>query len=169
MLKSGLTQKAFYDPGTSPRFTDAQNYAGGPGIPTSQTLWGFGAPAFHIIGYALAFSGPNSPLYSTNQNTTLQAEVPPGGTSMIGVSDRELMADANLSDTANSPYANSGNNFSSVIGSYQFNFQPYPHTSPHLIRGIPAGGNIGFKDGHVQWRQFNAMIPRTATGKPFWW
>jgi prepilin-type N-terminal cleavage/methylation domain-containing protein len=173
MLRSGLTKKAFYCPGTSPRFSDVINYAGGPGIPATQTLWGFGMTApnnFHIIGYALAFSGTNCVLVNTYQNTTLQAEVPPGGTSVVGVSDRELVTDAILSVNANLPgYSNPGNNYSSVPGSFQMNFQTYNHTSPHLIRGMPSGGNIGFKDGHVQWRQFNVMIPRTAKGNPFWW
>jgi prepilin-type N-terminal cleavage/methylation domain-containing protein len=172
MLRSGLTMKTFYDPGTSPRFSDAQNYSGGPGIPVAQTLWGFGEPSFHIIGYALAFSGANSVLYQANQNTTLQAEVPPGGTSVVGVSDRVLMADATISVSTNSPYASAGNNFSVVKGSYQFNYQPYAHTSPHLIRGIPTGGNVGFKDGHVQWSQFNVMVPRAGNNSGqayFWW
>ncbi len=182
MLSSGLTKKAFYDPGTSPRFTDVQNWQGGPGIPAmgqSSTLWNYGVTAnppattdTHIVGYALAFSGPGCVLINTNQNTTLQAEVPPGGTSIIGVSTRELVTCAILSSSATLPgYSNPGNNYSSVVGYFQQNYQPYAHTSPHLIKNLPTGGNIGFKDGHVEWRQFNAMIPRSGSAGVayFWW
>ena len=181
MLQAGLTKKAFYDPGTSPKFSDTENWAG-PGVTPygqSSTLWNFGVTAnppaisdTHIVGYALAFSGPGCLLVNTNQNTTLQAEVPPGGTGTVGVSSRELIADAIISSSATLPgYSNPGNNYSSIAGYFEKNNQIYPHTSPHLIRGMPTGGNVGFKDGHVEWRQFNVMIPRTDPNatKPFWW
>jgi hypothetical protein len=33
-----------------------------------------------------------------------------------------------------------------------------------------AGGNVEFKDGHVQWRPFSHMIVRTGANDPgFWW
>jgi prepilin-type N-terminal cleavage/methylation domain-containing protein len=179
MLSSGLTKKTFYDPGTSPKFTDVENWAG-PGIVpfgASSTLWNYGVTAsppaasdFHIVGYALAFSGPYSVLSKTNQNTTLQAEVPPGGTSIVGVSSRELFACAVISSSATLPgFSNPGNNYSTIVGYFKKNNVLYPHTSPHMIRGMPTGGNIGFKDGHVEWRQFNVMIPRTSSGANFWW
>jgi hypothetical protein len=34
---------------------------------------------------------------------------------------------------------------------------------------IPAGGNVGFKDGHVVWRKFDNMNPVAVTGPSFWW
>jgi prepilin-type processing-associated H-X9-DG protein len=49
------------------------------------------------------------------------------------------------------------------------------HRTSHLIRGFPVGGNIGMLDGHVEWRKFQYMFPRTnpsVNGVPiptFWW
>ena len=179
MLKSGLTKKLFYDPGTAPTFSDKENWQG-PGVTqfgASSTLWNFKVTAnppvasdVHVIGYALAFSGPSCLLANTNQNTTLQAEVPPGGTGTIGVSDRELMTCAILSQFATLPgYSNPGNNYSSMAGGFKVNNVQYPHLSPHIIKNMPTGGNIGFKDGHVEWRQFRLMMPRSSTSAIFWW
>lgn len=33
----------------------------------------------------------------------------------------------------------------------------------------PAGGNIGFVDGHVEWRKFNKMEHQVTRGMWFWW
>jgi prepilin-type N-terminal cleavage/methylation domain-containing protein len=179
MLSSGLTKKAFYDPGTEPRFTDVENWAG-PGATAygpSSTLWNFGVTAnppaatdIHVIGYAFAFSGAASKLLATNQNTTLQAEIPSGGSGVIGVSDRVLIADAIISTSANTPgYSNPGNNYSSVVGGFEVNNVVYNHTSPHIVGALPTGGDVGYKDGHAEWRKFQIMIPRSASGTTFWW
>jgi hypothetical protein len=47
----------------------------------------------------------------------------------------------------------------------------YPHISAHLKGSLPQGGNIGYKDGHAEWRKFNIMIPRAQNGNSpyFWW
>ena len=59
---------------------------------------------------------------------------------------------------------------SSVLScSTNFGFRVYPHLSPHLKGGIPQGGMVGYKDGHVSWRKFKDMIPRTTSGSVFWW
>jgi len=186
MLRSGLTKKALYDPGTEPRFTDKENWAT-PGV--GNCLWNFnntvdgGDVGFHIVGYALAFNGKdprtglnNGLLAPTNQNISLQAEniTIAGNSVVMPVSDRVLVADAILSDNANLPgYANRANNYTSVVGGFEQNGVAYPHTSPHVINGLPAGGSVGFKDGHVVWHKFidaaNPMTPRTIAGKVFWW
>jgi prepilin-type N-terminal cleavage/methylation domain-containing protein len=172
MLSSGLTMKALFDPGTEPKFSDLENYAG-PGTGPSSTLWNFDAAgAFHIIGYALAFSGAASRLDATNQNKTLQSEpISIAGQSvLIPVSDRVLIADAILSVNGVTPgYSNPGNNYASIPGGFQKNGVVYPHTSPHLKNGLPTGGDIGYKDGHAEWRKFNVMTPRTTSGAVFWW
>jgi prepilin-type N-terminal cleavage/methylation domain-containing protein len=180
LLKSGLTEKTFYCPGTAARFTDQQNWAG-PGA----TLWGFGMgknPPFHVVGYAFAFSGSGI-LDQTNQNTTLQSETvnnDANWTSLgisvnYGVSDRVLVADATLSAAINTlpngsiglpGYQHPENNYTDIIGSYAIH-----HLSPHLNNTIPAGGFVGFKDAHVEWRLFQDMVPRSTgtTDAVFWW
>jgi prepilin-type processing-associated H-X9-DG protein len=46
-----------------------------------------------------------------------------------------------------------------------------PHTSPHLNGSLPAGGNLGMLDGHVEWRRFQDMQIRTPSSAApnFWW
>jgi prepilin-type N-terminal cleavage/methylation domain-containing protein len=180
MLKAGLTPKTFYCPGTAPRFTDRQNWAG-PGIGADSTLWNFGVTAnppavtdFHIIGYALALSGTNCMLAPTNRNTTLQPEAivfPSGEQALLPVSDRELMADCTLSVGGLTPgYLHPENIYNKISGGFEQNGAVYPHLSAHLEgKTVPLGGHVGFKDGHVEWRKFQLMVPRTDAGAVFWW
>lgn len=171
MLRSGMTKKSMYCPGTAPRYTDKENWSG-PGVGVNSTLWNFDATGgFHIIGYALAFNGPNSLLDATNQNKTLQQEsiTMAGQAINIPLADRVLIADATISQFANLPYASAANNFNSINGGFMQNGVIYPHLSPHLEKSVPSGGHLGFKDGHAEWRKFNTMRPRTRSGTVFWW
>ena len=163
MLKSGLLTNTFFCPSTAPKFNDQINWAG-PG----PTLWGF-STAFHIVGYAFAFSGGF--LDPTNQNTTLQPEAiynfpSPGLTTTYRASERVLVADAIISaGNAQPGYSNPGNNYTEIAGGFYLH-----HVSPHLKGTVPMGGNLGFKDGHVDWRSFQMMVPRTGNNMPyFWW
>ena len=177
MLSSGLTKKAFYCPGTAPKFTDYENYQE-PGTDSNgngYNLWDFDKnKAFHVVGYALAFNGAASKLDTTNQNTSLQPErisFPLLGTSVVvPVAERVLVADALLSTAAN---VNPGTSFTAVGGAGGFqqpNVNPYLHTSPHLKGSLPSGGNVGYKDSHAEWRKFELMVPRTGANTPaFWW
>jgi prepilin-type N-terminal cleavage/methylation domain-containing protein len=188
MLNSGLTKKALYDPGAEPKFTDKENW-NTPGV--GNCLWNFnnvnvgGDTGFHIVGYALALNGKDprdgvnySLLDPTNQNTTLQAEkitfAALGTSVVVPVSDRVLIADAILSVGGATPgSSNPGNNYSSIPGGFMQNGAVYNHTSPHITRGgLPAGGDVGCKDGHAVWHKFGVptvMSPRTTGGSVFWW
>ena len=174
LIASGLQKKSFYCPGTAPRFTDNENFVtpGNAANGAPACLWNFGYntannTGFHVIGYSLAFWGDAGAcaLDITNQNKTMQAEtITVGGqTTMVPPSDRVLIADANLSDSANLP-AVSANNYTKVDGGFYVS-----HISPHLRGNMPDGGSVGYKDGHVQWVKFNLMRPRTIQGKVFWW
>ena len=174
LLKSGTEKRTFYCPGTSPRFTDKENWAG-PGTGANSTLWNYDATGgFRTVGYALAFSGPNSKLSPTNQNATIQPErfsFPLLGISyIVPVSERVLVADATISFSATLPgYAHPENNYANIAGGFTQNGVTYPHVSPHLKGAVPVGGNLGFKDGHVAWRNFELMTPRSTSGAAFWW
>ncbi len=195
MLLSGLTKKTFYDPGTEPRFTDVENWANKPGNQVyghASTLWNFQisgpVPAvgdFHVTGYAFAFSSDAASgviatskdpckLAVTNRNKTLQPEIVGGA--LRPIADRVLVADAILSlNTATPAYSRPGNNYTSIPGGFQLATGPLiPHTSPHVKNGLPLGGSVGFKDGHVVWHAFkdtvNPFVVRTdGFGQPFWW
>lgn len=171
MIASGVQKKTFYCPGTSPRFTDNENFlAQGTapnGAPACQWNFGYNSAnntGFHVIGYALAFWG-DAQVDVTNQNKTLQAEsvTLPTGTISVSVSERPLMADSTLSETATMP-ASRANNFTDVQGGFYKH-----HLAAHLDGAIPAGGHIGYKDGHVSWIKFAKMRPRTVAGPVFWW
>ena len=187
IIQSGMKPAALYCPGTKPKYGDKENWSNqNPAIGNSSSLWGFGMdknPQFHIIGYTMAFTATNVPgttpyknyqVYPSNRNTTLQAEVPIGLSAMVSPSDRVLTADAILSQFGNTPgSSNPNNNYSSVGGLFYL-----PHTSPHTKSGMPQGGMVGFKDGHVSWRKFKDMIPRAGGageggngggGATFWW
>jgi len=179
MLKSGLTKKSFYCPGLAPRFTDLQEWLGpnpsGNTTGPNSTLWDYGDannPAYHVIGYLFALNGGT--LFATNQNKTLQPETitdPLLNTTVTyGVSDRVLIADVTVSVGSAQPgYLHPENNYNSIPGGFLWNGVVYPHTSAHLNGTIPAGGFVGMKDGHVEWRLFQDMVPRNTTAYTFWW
>ena len=178
MIQYGMEKRAFYCPGTGPRFNDNYNFLN----PAPNSLWNFfGTAGMRIIGYVTAFTGSaaNPTSFSigiTNQNKTILAERaqinllsdhPPQPNDQ-----RVLLADATISEnlvgTAASP-APAGS-FTSVFGGFQVNGVSVPHLSPHLKGPLPAGGNLAFKDGHVAWREFKDMSQRaTGTSRGFWW
>jgi hypothetical protein len=141
----------------------------------------------HSVGYAFAFSiGPgvygDGYLKVTNWNTTLQPEsiysAALGTTFTTGVADRVLVADAIISwrtDTTDVPllpgYSHPENNYTFIQHAFTVNGKIHPFTSPHLNGAVPAGGFVGFKDSHAEWRLFQDMEPRTlGSSEPsFWW
>lgn len=183
LLEGGLKKKTFYCPGTSLRFSDDLNFNN----PYPNSLWNFvsnddnDATKFHVVGYIMAFTGPLTNqaqfcLIRSNQNTTMQSEqlrvdaytiLPPPPSS-----DRPLITDATISSLKTGTAANPGanNSFTSISGGFPTLANPIPHLSPHLQNALPDGGNIAFKDGHVQWRKFSEMIQRANGSSPgFWW
>jgi len=177
MTNSGCVPKSFYCPSTAPRFTDQQNWA------EANSLWNFGPNSgspFNITGYAFAFGGSYSKVDPQYQNLTLLTELHTNGPTTVADTPgaRELIADVILSANNTLP-ATAVDNFSAIAGGFTQNGVTYPHLSAHLGRGvIPAGGNIAYKDGHVQWKKFDASTihpgtnptkTRTTSNPWFWW
>lgn len=84
----------------------------------------------------------------------------------------ELITDVTMSDVDAYPVAQYPNgNFASIItGSGQGSYTGQTDTTSHLKSAKEAwGGNMGFVDGHVDWRPFNEMIRRYKTGPVNWW
>jgi prepilin-type N-terminal cleavage/methylation domain-containing protein/prepilin-type processing-associated H-X9-DG protein len=134
-------------------------------------LWNFGG--IHVIGYAVTFPGTAS-LAATNFNSSLipqrtvfgPASLPPAP-----ASKRVLLADATISQHGQRNVQNRmANTYTGINGS-----GIVVHHTSHLDGALPTGGNLGMLDGHVEWRKFNDMVPRTdpnATGfnpPVFWW
>lgn len=167
-LNVGLQKKNFYCPSTEPRFTDWENWQA-PG--QARNLWDYSTnqtSGIHIAGYTLAYWGSLT-LSPTNQNKTIQTEpINIGGSYLVvPTSQRVLVADVILSNGNGLPgYLRPENNYVSIAGGFYLT-----HLSAHLNGQIPAGHNLGFKDGHVEWRPFDAtVVPRTGNIVPyFWW
>jgi len=156
MTQNGAQRHVMYDPG----FPDQDN----------DVLWNFALNSFRVIGYAQTFPGTAS-INATNDNPSVvptaikyvTIELPPPLPS-----ERVLLACATISQpgqsNTNNRYANT---YTGINGGWA-----KPHRTSHLDGKIPSGGNVGMLDGHVIWRKFNIMIPRTdpGSGSPvFWW
>ena len=105
-------------------------------------------PDYVVTGYIWLF--PNAP--SVNSSVTI------GGTNMtpkitdarpgFTVSSTEMIVDATISvltPTGGRRYVNIGAAGGSTV------------RTAHLNNTLPAGGNVGFRDGHIEWRRFPAM------------
>jgi prepilin-type N-terminal cleavage/methylation domain-containing protein/prepilin-type processing-associated H-X9-DG protein len=106
-------------------------------------------------------------------------------TDMPQASDAELVVEATLCqrtarsgdppslfDPAKYPYGN----FATITCGGNPALGGTPDSTSHLVNDTkPAGGNIGFADGHVEWRPFSEMKIRHITsnnntgGDPRWW
>lgn len=81
-------------------------------------------------------------------------------------SQRELALDAVMSE---------GDNFHSLVSTVTHatdgTIDGWVDRTNHLNGNDPAGGNIVFMDGHVEWRPFHEMtqIQRTDGSPRFWW
>jgi prepilin-type N-terminal cleavage/methylation domain-containing protein/prepilin-type processing-associated H-X9-DG protein len=134
-------------------------------------LWNAAPGSYRTIGYALTLPGGGS-ISPTNWNPTLTPQAIPYGPVIMRpplVSQRVLVADATLSQPGQDNEANRATyNYTTLAGG---SYPRAPATS-HLDRFLPAGGNLGMLDGHVEWRVFQQMHVRTppGSGTPvFWW
>lgn len=192
MLDNGCQKKTFYCPSTSPQYSDNENFLN----PYPNSLWNFSFPpgssdynpnAFHIVGYTFALNEPKGILNPRYQNKKIISEthvVQNASILMDSTADRVLIADVMLS-SANSYPAKASEPFQGITGGFY-----KPHVSAHLNRQVPRGSNIGFKDGHAQWKKMNSAptgftapaatspwsstedtytMVRTTSGPYFWW
>jgi prepilin-type N-terminal cleavage/methylation domain-containing protein/prepilin-type processing-associated H-X9-DG protein len=157
LAKFGVTRHMLYCPGFPKQDNDE--------LWTWTTVPSRPGQGYRVIGYAMTFKYTAN-LKPTNINEMLS--VPPTikvGTETItvGPSDRELVADATLSNGSNEK-DRTKNRYVGINGGFA------GHQSPHLnSRRIPLGGNITFLDGHVEWRKFDKMSVRTTSDPQFWW
>jgi len=157
MLNSGCVKKTFYCPSTAPRFTDDENYAN----INHSDLWDYGGN-FNITGYTWTFGGTASRIFPLYQNLKdiserhIDTTAPGSPTFTDDPSTREFITDVMLSQgtgatKGNELPASGANNFDNVVGGFRIH-----HLSAHMKGQIPGGENIAFKDGHVEWRKFDA-------------
>ncbi len=80
----------------------------------------------------------------------------------IGTSEAIVAADATLS-VGSDTEDRASNNYTQVDGGWR------GHSSPHLDRQIPAGGNALYMDSHASWNPFSEHLVRTTGTPTFWW
>jgi prepilin-type processing-associated H-X9-DG protein len=156
MQPFGLTKEILYEPGL-------QNQ-------NNEILWNF-TQQYHVIGYANTFAGTGV-LFPANENTSIDSQpvkIAAVWLPAVAPASRVLWADTTMTpagQNATDPASRASYNYSDLaIGA------PQHQRTSHLQAGMPAGGNLAMLDGHVEWRQFADMIPRSAAGinRPFWW
>ena len=172
MLASGCTRDIFYDPGFPEQNNNgAWNYAGG---------------SVHVTGFAYAWWNTPS-LTATNQNfkttpTPIVDPSRPGANGILGtpsVSDRPLTACCTLSmpgQNTPTPAAEAGYQWMNITGGlHNPDGSFFQHRTANMKGNMPRGGDIGMLDGHVEWRKFQFMQPRTTASvngvaiPTFWW
>ncbi len=169
MEENGTKPKVWYSPGLTPPFDDRDfnilwDYAINPSAATPQE------EGYRVLGFAQTF--PNTKdLISDNWNEDLThtpiIQVRFGIYQQDTLADRVLFADVVISAPGQNNVAQKNTyNYTSIQGGYS-----KPHTTAHLNGKLPAGGHIGYLDGHVAWRPWNyPMTPRTTGNSPvFWW
>jgi prepilin-type processing-associated H-X9-DG protein len=79
----------------------------------------------------------------------------------------ELAVEEMVTSTINNAATNQANlNWGTIFGGW-----PKPEPSAHLYGPKPAGMNVLFMDGHVDWRDISQCYPRAYpnSGPWFWW
>jgi len=156
---TGSKWTVMYCPGTAPRFSETDNF----------NFYNYAPPSYRVLGYADTFPGSTT-VAATNLNPTLTPVPVPVGFGISPTplaSQRVLLADATISlPGQNNPAARFTYNYDNIQGGYALT-----HLSPHLTARFPVGGNVGILDGHVEWRKFSDMVPRTDgfSSPVFWW
>jgi len=149
----------------------------------NDVLWNYGS--YHVIGYAMTFpglvglhNGGGLDWPATNINYKSIPQAIPFFTVVLpppAPSDRPVISDATISQPRQAdPTKRSTYDYTHIHGSFMVNGAPFDHRTPHLNRSFPSGGNVGMLDGHVAWRKFEQMLPRSdpsgASDIPeYWW
>jgi prepilin-type N-terminal cleavage/methylation domain-containing protein len=158
-------------------------WAGYP-LPTA----GYGVSGFRVIGYAQTFWNapdygfhsiyPLPPTEQTNANQKLSTT--PGNASQKTLLACATIAAFPLGNFQKSPFTSSEdyqtfknytwNSAQFYIDDVEYAGVEKYFVSAHLQGGtIPIGANEAMLDGHVEWRPFQNMLPRTVLGPIFYY
>ncbi len=118
---------------------------------------------YRVAGYAFAFEGAGR-VRRTNITESLSPR--PWRIANqdveVGPAQRVIVADANIS-AGDNERDRARNRYTAIDGGWR------GHQSPHLEGKLPAGGNLLYLDGHVDWVKFQVMRVRTDGQPSFWW
>ena len=176
MLSSGMTREMFYCPSNTnhQKYNDLfWSYANDSWNPKTQRF--DRETSFIVSGYCfiLQTRGGGRPTIRRYAKDSMQKEWIES-TQDTQPSDRELVIDSIFGTNSTNPNAKYGFNFGQVAGGIYGQSQVYDSSS-HLKNDFePTGGNIGFLDGHGEWRPFDPEIengravPRYGSPGYFW-
>ncbi len=155
MLANGCTRDVFYDPGFPQQNIDA--------------AWLYNP---HVTGYCYAWQNSRA-LTPTNQNrlivpTSITDPTAPGSPTYPPPNSgaRPLTACATLCSSVLNPSLTRASSYQWLGITGGLLGGTFKHQTSHLNGRMPAGGNIGMMDGHVEWRFFQNMSPRTVYDVP---
>jgi prepilin-type N-terminal cleavage/methylation domain-containing protein/prepilin-type processing-associated H-X9-DG protein len=136
----------------------------------NQDYWWFytgtGGSDHRVTGYQWIISrdGTTGKYSSTKSGTTLSnpkgylTKITQVYTNLYGPSTTELVTDVVISEGPQTgPTTNPNTQKWRDVISTNPNELPNGYNSSHMGKGLPAGGNIMFMDGHVEWRRFQDM------------
>ena len=176
MLRSGMTREMFYCPSNAnhQKYNDYfWNWGNNSWDEQSNRFTGGG---YTVSGYCFllqTISGnrPEIVRYESDSEKKIWLRT----TQEKQPALRELIIDSILGTPSSSANAKYGFNFSQVQGGIWGSYGVHDRTS-HLKNGNePSGGNIGFLDGHNEWRSFapniinDIAMPRYGVTPGFFW
>lgn len=159
IIKSGAVRGTFYCPSNRNQKLWADE------------VWDFAEGEYRVTGYFWMME---------NQNMVLFWEQPEGSghkrwlkkITVRRAGDTELVTDVIISNEEDygSPEYPDGN-FARCMGGMWAMYGVYDSTSHLRTESEPAGGNMGFVDGHVDWRPFKEIERRSPDGvyPTHWW
>ena len=126
--------------------------------------WYYGNNGYRVTGYFWMILRDSShqghmPAFTTNSVNGYTDTYISRLSNLTRPAKTTLAADANLSTL-------DGKNFVDIVGGSAVH-----HRAPHfdLTTDQPAGGNIAFADGHIEWRPFGQMSRMTSRAPLHWW
>jgi len=141
--------------------------------------WFFGNAAFRVIGYTFCLTG-NGDLKDDLKQARLTSPTmenkfttPPPRWVLVKpkLTEAVLVADSTISAPGSPTTKTSPNiQWTGITGAPT----GVPHSTPHLEKSRPAGGNLSMMDGHVEWRPFadpEFQVRTVSTGNKavFWY
>ncbi len=123
-----------------------------------------------VTGYTWLIARPGMPGYSAANPSATRMPAPDGTpfatkyTAMTNAAKTELVIDQVIS--VNGLVSTVNGNFTRVTSAR--GIVPF-HTTSHVSKQTPAGGNILFGDNHAEWRPFKQMKAHGQVGTPHWW
>ncbi len=180
MMQTGMSKKMFYCPSNRTMHTNMDHFwTFQASVVNEKKLTG----TFIVSGYCYILDlAPGTGERPEILNNPIGSKIWLKATTEKQPALRELSVDATLCawDQRSPDYPNG--NFGMVAGGTLNQVQLYDRTSHLKSDSLPSGMNIGFLDGHVEWRHFNPQWesteyeqaddipkPRYGSSRRFWW